>query len=161
MPTPSYAWLKDDKGGDLKGSVEIAGREGSVEIMEFHHDLHIPTDPHTGRLTGVRMHSPVILTKAFDASSPYLYKACCEGQTLKEVRIRWYAIDDTGTEREYFTHILEHVKVAAMKAFMPNTKDPDKERYVHLEEVSLVYGKITWVFVDGNVEYYDDWTAQK
>ena len=161
MPTPAYAWLKDDKGGDIKGSVQIAAREGSVEIMEFEHTLHIPTDPHTGRLTGVRMHSPIILTKAFDSASPYLYKACCEGATLKEVTIKWYAIDDTGTEKEYFIHKLEHVKVAKMEAIMPNTKDPDKERYVHLEKVSLVYGKITWTYVDGNVEYVDEWTAQK
>lgn len=161
MPTPSYVWLKDDKAGDIKGSVQIHGREGSCEVMEFHHDLHIPTDPHTGKLTGVRMHSPVVIIKAYDSASPYLYKACCEGQTLKEVIIKWYAIDDTGTEKEYFIHKLEGVKVAAMKAQMPNTKDPTKERYVHLEEVSLVYGKITWTFVDGNVEYVDEWTAQK
>jgi len=32
---------------------------------------------------------------------------------------------------------------------------------VHLEEVALVYGKITWTYVDGNVEYIDEWTAQK
>jgi type VI secretion system secreted protein Hcp len=161
MPTPSYAWLKDNTGGEIKGSVQIAGREGSIELMEFHHNLHIPTDPHTGRLTGVRMHSPVVLIKAYDSSSPYLYKACCEGQSLKEVAIKWYAIDDTGAEKEYFIHKLENVKVAAMKAHMPNTKDPDKERYVHLEEVSLVYGKITWTYVDGNIEYIDEWTAQK
>ncbi len=161
MPTPSYAWIKDNTGADIKGSVEIADREGSIEIMEFHHNLHIPTDPHTGRLTGVRMHSPAVMIKAFDHSSPFLYKACCEGQTLNEVTIKWYTIDESGTEKVYFIHKLEHVKVAAMKAFMPNTKDIDKERYVHLEEVSLVYGKISWVFVDGNVEYVDEWTAQK
>jgi len=161
MPTPSYTWLKDDSGGDIKGSVQIAGREGTCEIMEFHHDLHIPTDPHTGKLAGVRMHNPVVIVKAFDSASPYLYKACCEGQTLQEVTIKWYAIDETGAETDYFIHKLEHVKVSAMRAHMPNTKDPDKERYVHLEEVSFVYGKITWTFVDGNIEYVDEWTAEK
>lgn len=60
------------------------------------------------------MHSPVNLIKAYDAASPYLYKACCEGQTLQEVEIKWYAIDDTGSEKEYFIHKLENVKVASM-----------------------------------------------
>ena len=159
MPTPSYVWFKDDQGGDIKGSVQVGGREGSCEVMEFLHDLHIPTDPHTGKLTGVRMHSPVKLIKAYDSASPYLYKACCEGQTLKEVTVKWYAIDDTGAEKEYFIHKLEEVKVASMKAHMPNTKDPNKEKYVHLEEVSLVYGKITWTYVEGTLEYTDSWTA--
>jgi len=161
MPTPAYVWFKDDQGSDIKGSVQIAGREGSCEVMEFAHDLHIPTDPHNGRLTGVRMHSPVTLVKSYDAASPYLYKACCEGQTFKEVVIKWYTIDDTGTEKEYFIHKLEDAKVASMKARMPNTKDPDKERYVHLEEVALVYGKITWTYPDGSLEYVDSWTAEK
>jgi len=161
MPTPSYTWIKDDQGTEIKGSVQISGREGSIEIMEFEHDLKIPTDPHTGRLTGVRMHSAVKLVKAYDAASPYLYKACCEGQTLAEVEIKWYVIDETGTEVEYFIHKLENVKVASLRAFMPNTKDPLKERYTHLEEVALVYGKITWTYVDGTIEYTDAWMAAK
>ncbi len=161
MPTPAYIWIKDDQGSDIKGSVAIAGREGSCEVMEFAHDLHIPTDPHTGKLTGVRMHNPIMITKSYDAASPYLYKACCEGQTLKEVTIKWYAIDDTGSEKEYFIHKLGDVKVSSMKANMPNTKDPAKERYVHLEEVALVYGKITWTYVEGSIEYMDSWTTQK
>jgi type VI secretion system secreted protein Hcp len=156
MPTPAYVWFKD-----IKGSVKIEGREDSSEVMEFHHDLHIPADPKSGSLTGVRVHGPIILTKAYDSASPDLYERCCTGKTIKEVEIKWYAIDETGAEKEYFIHKLEKVKVAAMKAYMPNTKDPDKERYVHLEEVSLMYEKITWKFVEGNVEFTDAWLSKK
>ena len=156
MPTPSYAWFKDTSGGEIKGSVQITGREGSSEVMEFNHEVRIPTDVHTAKLTGVRMHNPVSLIKSFDAASPYLYKACCEGQTLQEVVIKWYIIDDSGQEKEYFIHKLEKVKVNSIKAYMPNTKDPDKERYVHLEEVGLAYGKITWTYCDGQLEFTDE-----
>jgi len=161
MPIPAYAWFKDSGGGDIKGSVTIAEREASSEVMEFNHDVHIPTDNNSGRLTGVRVHMPVKLVKSFDAASPMLYKACCQGETLKEVEIKWYAIDDTGAEKEYFSHKLENAKISSMRAVMPNTKDPDKERYVHLEEVSFVYEKITWKFADGNKEYQDDWLGKR
>jgi type VI secretion system secreted protein Hcp len=161
MPVPAYGWFYDETGSEIKGSVQIGGREGSSEVMEFHHEVKIPTDPHTGRLTGVRMHGPIKVIKSYDAASPYLYKACCEGQTLQKVVISWYAIDETGTESEYFQHTLEEVKVSSMGAYMPNTKDPDKERYVHLEEVSLVYSTITWLYVDGTIEYTDSWVAEK
>ncbi len=157
MPTPAYVWFKDDQGNEIKGSVQSKDRVGSCEVMEFEHTLHIPTDPHTGGLTGVRMHSPVRLIKSYDSASPYLYKACCMGQTLKEVVIQWFKIDETGTEKEYFRHRLEDAKVASMKAAMPNTKDPDKQQYVHLEEVSLVYSRITWTYPDGSLEYTDAW----
>jgi type VI secretion system secreted protein Hcp len=161
MPIPAYAWFKDDSGGDVAGSVTISGREGSSEVMEFLHDVHIPTDLNSGRTTGVRVHQPVKLVKSFDSASPLLYQACCQGKTLKEVEIKWYSIDDTGAEKEYFTHKLENAKVASVRAIMPNTKDPDKERYVHLEEVSLVYEKITWKFVEGNKEFQDDWLGKR
>jgi len=154
-------WMKDDAGSDVKGSVDVAGREGSVEVLEFNHQVRIPTDPDTGRLTGTRKHEAITLVKAFDASTPYLYKAVCEGQTYKEVEIKWYKIDDTGTETEYFNHKLEGVKVCSVKPIMYNVKDPSKERYEHLEEVQMRYQKITWTFVDGNLQASDAWKENR
>jgi type VI secretion system secreted protein Hcp len=103
------------------------------------------------------VHQPIKLTKVYDTASPLLYQACCKGETLPEVKILWYAIDETGTEKEYFTHTLTNAKVAGVRALMPNTKDPEKERYVHHEEVTLVYEKIQWEYKDGNIKSEDSW----
>ncbi len=161
MATPGYAEFLDDQGNLIEGGVQIAGREGWSEIMEFEHGMDIPTDPHTGKLTGVRQHGELTLVKEYDSASPLLYRACCVGQTLSEVNIHWYQIDDTGTEVEYFRHTLEQAKVAAVKSFMHNTKDPRYERMTHLEKVSLVYGQITWLYVDGSLEYTDSWVEER
>ncbi len=161
MPTPAYLWMKDDTGADIKGSVDIGGREGSVEVLEFNHEVRIPTDPHTGRLTGTRKHEAFVFVKAVDASSPYLYKAVCEGQTFSSVEVKWYQIDNTGSEKEYFNHKLEGVKICSVKAIMPNVKDPLKERYVHMEEVAMRYTKITWTYLDGNLQASDSWAESK
>ena len=32
MAIPAYLWLKDDGGADIKGSVDVQGREGSIEV---------------------------------------------------------------------------------------------------------------------------------
>ncbi|MDR9890426.1 DUF2778 domain-containing protein [Pseudenterobacter timonensis] len=48
MAIPAYMWLKDDGGADIKGSVDVRDREGSIEILSFGHGLHIPTDGSTG-----------------------------------------------------------------------------------------------------------------
>ncbi len=157
MPIPAYMWLKDDSGTPVEGSVDVAGREKSVEVYEFEHEVRIPTDPDTGKLTGTRKHEAIRLVKAFDAASPYLYKAACEGQTFSEVEIKWYRIDDTGTEMEYFNHKLEGVKVCSVRPIMYNVKDSSKERYVHLEEVQLRYQKITWTYAEGNLQATDSW----
>jgi type VI secretion system secreted protein Hcp len=157
MPIPAYMWLTDDGGKAIEGSVDVAGREKSIEIQEFQHEVRIPTDPDTGKLTGTRKHEAIRLVKAFDSSSPYLYKAVCEGQTLKKVEIKWYRIDDTGTETEYFNHKLLDVKICSVRPIMYNVKDPSKERYVHLEEVQMRYQKITWTYCDGNLQASDSW----
>ena len=155
MAIPAYMWLKDDQGNDVKGSVTVAEREGSIEILHFDHELRIPTDNDTGELTGTRKHEPFVITKAVDAATPYMYKACSNGQTLKQLELKWYRIDDTGTEREYFRHTLEDVKITSITPTMHNVKDLDKERYPHLETVHMRYKRITWTYLDGNIEFSD------
>ncbi len=54
MAIPVYLWLKDDGGADIKGSVDVQDREGSIEVVAQKHNLYIPTDNNTGKLTGTR-----------------------------------------------------------------------------------------------------------
>lgn len=158
MPFPAYMWLKDSEGNEVQGSVKIAGREGSVEIQEFNHELITPKDPLTSKVVGPRRHSPVTLIKEYDASSPYLYKFCKDGATLQSVEIIWYTVDNTGTEQEYFKHLLEDCKISSVKAIMHNTKDPHYKDEGHREEVAISYSKITWTYVDGAITASDSWT---
>lgn len=51
MAIPVYLWLKDDGGADIKGSVDVQDREGSIEVVAQEHCLYIPTDNNTGKLT--------------------------------------------------------------------------------------------------------------
>ena len=161
MAIPAYVYIKDDQGNPIEGSVTIDGRNGSVEVVEFQHEVRIPTDKDTGALTGTRKHENLVFTKAYDASSPYLYKACSNGQTLKELAVVWYKIDDTGSEKEYFRHTLEDVKITSIAPKMHNVKDLDKERYPHLETIQVRYGKITWTYADGNIEFSDSWEENR
>lgn len=157
MAIPAYLFLKDDGGADIKGSVTVQGREGSIEVVEFEHRLYIPTDNNTGKLTGTRVHAPLVFVKEVDSSSPYLYKAVSTGQNLKSAEIKWYRIDDAGQEVEYFNTKMENVKIVSVKPVMHNIKDVSKERYGHLEEVEIRYEKITWTYKDGNIIHSDSW----
>ena len=161
MAIPAYMWIKDDGGADIKGSVTVQNREGSVEVLAFDHGVYIPTDGNTGKLTGTRVHVPLTFVKEFDASSPYLYKAVTSGQNLQGLEIKWYKIDDSGQEKEYFNMKLEQVKVVSVQPKMHNIKDPEKESYNHLEEVQLRYEKITWAYKDGNIIHADSWVENR
>lgn len=161
MAIPVYLWLKDDGGADLKGSVDVKDREGSIEVIAQDHKVYIPTDNNTGKLTGARIHTPFLFTKEIDASSPYLYKAVSTGQTLKSAEFKWYRIDDAGQEVEYFNATLKNVKVVQVAPKMHDVKDPAKEKHNHLEQIELRYEKITWTYVDGNIIHADAWSERQ
>lgn len=88
MAIPAYLWLKDDGGADIKGSVDVNQREGSIEVTGFTHNLSIPTDSAAGKLTGTRQHAAMLIEKEFDSSSPYLYRAVATGQTLHSAELK-------------------------------------------------------------------------
>ena len=155
MAIPAYLWLKDDGGADIKGSVDVQQREGSIEVLSFIHSLSIPTDDYSGKLTGTRVHSAMDIEKEFDSSSPYLYKAVASGQTLKSAEIKWYRINYAGQEEEYFNMLLENVKVVSVSPVMHNIKTSEKTN--HMEVVTLRYERITWKYCDGNIQYSDSW----
>ncbi|MGB9097413.1 Hcp family type VI secretion system effector [Erwinia sp.] len=155
MAIPAYLWLKDDGGADIKGSVDVLGRENSIEVVSFTHGISIPTDDHSGKLTGTRQHSAMEFEKEFDSSSPYLYKAVSSGQTLKSAEMKWYRINHAGQEEEYFNMFLENVRVVSVFPRMHNIKTAEKLN--HLESVTLRYERITWKYCDGNIQHSDSW----
>jgi len=157
MAIPAYLWLKDDGGADIRGSVDVRQREGSIEILGFCHGLHLPTDSNTGKITGTRVHSALVFEKEFDASSPYIYKAVTHGQTLKSAEFKWYRINDAGLEQEYFNMLLEGVKVVSVCPLMHDVKNPSTEEHNHLESIALRYEKITWKHCNGNIIFSDTW----
>lgn len=160
MPIPAYLWLRDDGGADIKGSVTVQGREGSIEIIGFSHGVNLPVDNKTGTLTGPRTHSPMNLEKEFDASSPYLYKAASKGQALKSAELRWYRINDAGQEEVYFVMLMEGVKVVGVNPGMANTRLSETSALNHVESVSLMYDRITWHYTDGNIKFADSWSER-
>lgn len=108
--------------------------------------------PATGR-------RPLKRTKRFSlmylltSSSPYLYKAVVTGQTLKSAELKWYRINDVRQEEEYFNILLENVKVIFVSPMMHDTRGCPGTG--HLESVDLRYEKITWKYLDGNLQYTD------
>lgn len=160
MPIPANMWLKDDGGADIKGSVDVKDREGSIEIIGLTHGLSLPVDTASGKITGPRQHSAMLIEKEVDSSSPYLNRAVATGQTLKSAEIRFYRINDAGQEVCYYIILLENVRVTSVNTSIPNTKVASSQMN-HVESVCLNYEKITWHFVDGNIKFADAWNERK
>lgn len=161
MAIPVYLLLFDDEGKQLKGGSDVRGREGSIEVVGMQHDLFIPADSMSGALTGTRQHEAFTFEKEIAPSTPLLYRALTTGRTLSKAAFKFYRINNNGMEEEYFNVVLEKVKVCHVVPVMFDTKDPDFEKHGHIEHVGLRYEKITWNYVDGNIQHADSWKDRK
>ncbi|MBV8043534.1 type VI secretion system tube protein TssD [Pluralibacter sp.] len=161
MAIPVYLRLYEEDGKLLKGGVDVRGREGSIELVGMQHDVYIPTDDMTGAATGTRQHEAYTFEKEIDPSSPLLYRALTTGRTLAKAEFKYYCINSNGMEEEYFNVQLENVRVCHVVPIMFDTKDPDFEKHGHIEHVGLRYEKITWNYVDGNIQHADSWKERK
>lgn len=160
MPIPPYMWLKEVGGADIKGSVDVQDRDGSIEIIGLSHGINLPVDSENGRITGMRQHSPVMIEKEVDSSTPYRYKAAATGQTLKSAGIKFYHINDAGQEVCYYSVLIENVKITGVNCSVPNVTLAGNDKMNHIESVSMQYEKITWKMVDGNIQHTDAWSER-
>lgn len=158
---PSNMWIEGQKQGKIEGSSIIQGREGSIDVYAFGHSLYIPNDSQTGLPTGKRIHKPFKVLKTFDKSSPKLYLSLVTGERLTKVEIKFYRINQSGSEENYFTILLEDAIIINISPSMPTTLLQQNETYRHMETVSFSYRKITWIWEPDGIGASDDWTSPK
>ncbi|GGA01298.1 hypothetical protein GCM10011408_23180 [Dyella caseinilytica] len=99
------------------------------------------------------------MEKEIDRSSPVLYMTIARAQTLQSAEIKWYRIDDSGREVEYFNMMMRNVKVVAITPRVTNIKEPSSATQNHIEQIQLRYEEITWRYLDGNLQFRDAWNS--
>lgn len=146
--------LKDQDGCIITGDLE----DGSHRIYYYFHAVTIPVDPHTGKQEGSKQHAPIEILKEINQGSPLIIKCLCNGNRLKEVTFRFYRIDDnTGEEVEYFNVKIEDARIISFEMSQPNTKLEENKTLGHLEKIKFTYSRITWTYLEGSIEYTDNW----
>ncbi|WP_261640139.1 type VI secretion system tube protein TssD [Erwinia mallotivora] len=160
MAIPVYLWLTDDAGNQVKGSVDINGREGSIEVVELMHAVELPTDDRTGKITAKHVHGDYAIVKETDSSSPCLYQGVTTGKRYQKAELKFYRINDSGQEIEYFRTTLENVRINEMEPMMLDIKNPVFNKHNHLEALYLSYKRITWHYIDGNIIHSDSWNER-
>ncbi len=156
MSTPAHLWLTDENGSPIVGGCLMPTRLGSIEMRTLTHNVTIPVDAYLGKLTGTRVHTPIVFQKEFDQTTPLLFRALCQGRTLKSATIRMYRITDAGIETEYFNIVLENVKITSITPSLV----PAGMTGTHMENIEMRYETITWKYVDGNIQFKDGWNER-
>lgn len=151
LATASNTYMEID---GIPGGVLIAGKEGTVEVLNLNHRIIMPTDAQTGALTGVRKHQVLEILKAIDKSSPYLAQKITTAAVIPSVTIKVYNISPEGQEVAFYEIKLTNARVTE---FQTSTSVLDGEPLT-LEKVSFTYQRIQWTYFDGNLQHQDDWS---
>ena len=159
MALRAYLTLKGAKQGPIAGSVTQHGREDTIAVTAASHEIVSPRDPASGLPTGKRQHKPLTVTKDLDKSSPRLYAALANNERLTEFLLQFFHTERTGAEKLVYTIKLTNASIAGAHFTMPSTEDPELAKRPEYEQVSFVYEKIEWTWVDGGITASDTWLA--
>lgn len=143
--------------GEIKGSVTQAGREDSILVIGYSHEVESPRDAASGLPTGKRQHKPFVVIKEIDKSTPQLMSALINNENLTDVELRFWQPSRSGKELQYYTIYLENANIVNIQQEMLNNKYPENMRHKEREHVSFVYQKIVWTYEDGGITTEDTW----
>ncbi|HPE75583.1 MAG TPA: Hcp family type VI secretion system effector [Draconibacterium sp.] len=159
MALNAYLKLKGQIQGDIRGSVTQAGREDSIMVIGFSHEVVSPRDAASGMATGKRQHQPLIITKEIDKSSPLLMNVLVNNENITEFSLRFWQPSRRGREFQFFTIQLINATISDIRQEMLNNKYPENVQHKEREHISFVYQKIIWTYEDGGISASDDWMA--
>ena len=145
-------------GNDIQGDSQVQSldREGTIEIWSFRMDVQVPSDVSSGRATGSRVYSPIIVTKLIDRSSPLLMKALTHNEQVDEAEFKFFrtSVNGEGSEEYYYSIKIELGRITGIRVF--TLTDFSTHAVYDMEEISFSFQRITVTYVDGGVENVDD-----
>lgn len=153
MALNAYLRLTGTTQGEIQGSVTQTGREDSIMIIAVDHLVHRPLEV-DGSL-GLKQHSPLVLTKELDKSSPRLWNALKDNEGITEFSLQFWRPSATGQEVQHYTIDLVNARIVGIKTEMLNNKYPENMAHAVREKVSFVYQQIVWTWVDGGISAED------
>ena len=164
MALNAYLKMKGQKSGEVKGSVTQKGREDSIMVHAYSHEIVTPRDAASGLPTGKRMHKALIITKEIDKASPILYNIMVNNENIPKWELLFWrpqmvAKAGTGAEVQFYTIKLTNANIAQMHEYLLDNKIPANMPIPPMETVSFTYQKIEWTWVDGGITANDDWEA--
>jgi type VI secretion system secreted protein Hcp len=133
-------------GADIQGDSTRAdaGQADSIQVYYYEQTVTAAPDAATGAATGQPTYGPVLIRKWVDRSSPLLLKAMIQNQDLDAV-FKFYRVDPaTRTDQCFYTVEFHQARITSIKLFSPDPQDPASAAMQPTEEISFVFGGLTW-----------------
>jgi type VI secretion system secreted protein Hcp len=161
MALNAYMRLEGETQGEIKGSVTQAGREDSIMVIGFSHEVVSPRDAASGMASGKRQHKPIVITKEIDKSSPILANVLYNNENVTTWELRFWQPSPSGQEVQHYTVELKNASIAGIRSEMLNNKYPENMQHREREHVSFTYQKVIHTWEDGGITAEDDWETPR
>ena len=152
------------KAVDGESSIEKSAGEDrakSIECFAFQCEAMTPRDLSSGRSSvSARQLHPIEIVKKFDRTSPLLYQALAQNQTVAGT-IKFFRSNlDSGAMEHFFEIKFTHGRVVGVKQVVHATYDKTFTNFPPLEHVSFSYGEITWTCKTAKTEFTDKFSER-
>ncbi len=128
--------------GDIKGEVTEQAHYEWVKAIGVDYEIKRPEPGDSSVRSNKANFSAVKILKDVDKATPLLAVACVSGKQIPEVELHF--TQGAGQRQVvYFRIILRKVMVNGVGPILVQTRDG---RFIHLEEVSLIYDEIEWEY---------------
>jgi type VI secretion system secreted protein Hcp len=158
---PAYLALTGQAQGRIQGSATQKGHQGDILVFGMFHQIVAPRDPARGTPTGKRAHKPFAVLKAFDQSSPLLYRALTANENLPFWQLKFYRSAPDGREVQVYAVTLTDATVSGIRFHLPNNKNAQAAKLEPYEEVQFTYRRIEWTWLEPSVSAVDDWETPR
>jgi type VI secretion system secreted protein Hcp len=132
---------------------EFAPGDG-IELVDYSQPA---TVAFTGAgVTGRRSYKPITFRKRIDKASPLIAKALAENQVV-EADFHYFREEAGGFVNEYFLVEVTQGTVVSFRQILDDALDPAHATRPPLEEVGLMFHRISWTYLDGGIVFEDTW----
>lgn len=137
-------------------------RDKTIECIYWEQEVSTATEHGSGQSTGRRHHSPIMIRKRLDKSSPILMKALTDNQDL-DAEFKFYrpAPSGDGTTEQFYTVVLDGARITKIKKYSPEAHSPAANASPPLEEVHFRFHSIHWTFNPSGAQHEDKWSGGK
>lgn len=161
MEFSGYMTIEAEVQGNIEGSSMRKGRENSIDLFSFNHELKLPFQSQQNISNGPVIHQPLAIVKEVDKSTPKLYQALVEKEKLNKVVLQWYRYTKTGEEQVYYRIELTKAYIVSIAPWTPEMEHSEQEYLRFMENITIAYEGITWSWgPDGDVTYQTNWRGE-
>jgi type VI secretion system secreted protein Hcp len=152
-----YVTIVGTKQGKLETS-ETGSKPhaGKIHGLDFSYHATREHGPVRSGSAGSRTHGPVVMTKAWDSTTPLLFMAFVHNEKLSSVLFEFVSIGSDGTETIFHTIELEDALVSGVSWYLADEEDRRGDR-LELEDVSFTFNQIRVENVAGGTVAADSW----